>query len=270
MYLSDFVRIMLRRWYVTLPLAALVAVAGAWAWTTAPAEYRSTGSVVLLSPSVEDGDAINPFLAQTGGLYVMAASTAQLMADPVVEESLRQLGATGKYTIGTNPGILTPNVDIVATGDSPVEAIRTIQVISQQIDVEWELQQESLGAPQETLISAHILTSPTPPELQVGSKVKPTVAVLAAGAIVVIGAGLLVDAWAKARARRRDVARVSQVAEDTDSGVDSPPLRSIAAVAPLRSRNGAGAGDDVDDERGHDTEPSVRQATLILRRREGG
>ncbi len=213
------VRVVFRRWYVTIP-AFLLALGVSFAvYLRIPAMYQSNAVLVLTIPvtggSVPVDPAYpnprtNPLLNYDGALNVSASILLQTLSAP---ETAAQLGAPPggltTYTVNngsSNPELLAsgPFVIIEAKSPSPVAARELVTKIVARAKQELAARQRLLQAPPSTYIRLTEMVPPTSPQEQRGGKSRTAAAVLVLGLFCSLTAGFAAESVAAALRRRRE------------------------------------------------------------------
>ncbi|HET9052386.1 MAG TPA: hypothetical protein VFO60_11850 [Candidatus Dormibacteraeota bacterium] len=175
-----FLRTLFRHWILLfLGLAVTVASTGYVVEKVVKLKYSATESVLVLPP--ESKTATNPFLQLGDGSVAAAVPVIQqLMTDSAMVGRLYAQGATAQYAIGLADGTSTV-LDIISTGLTPDEAIKTDAIVAKAMGDELVSRQSQAGASPETYIHTKVLQTPTSTTQQVGSRVKAGTAVAAVG-----------------------------------------------------------------------------------------
>ena len=102
MDLWSTLRVLVKRWYLTIPLFALSVIITVSAIGTGPANYKSDASLLLLAPNVGGS---NPY-AQFGGSLSAAAEVlvASLNSSTSKEELQRQEGVEADWNVALEGG----------------------------------------------------------------------------------------------------------------------------------------------------------------------
>jgi hypothetical protein len=204
--------VLVRRWYVAVP-AMLVSVGlAAMAYQSIPPKYETTGSIILLSPaqgasggaSRTGGGPTNPLLSFDGSLETTAQLLTQVLLSPAVAKQLAAQGATGDYEVG-DANLGGPFVNVVATGQSPSEAQRTVTLVLTRARLELQERQEALNAPRASYINAGDVVRPTEAKLLVGGKIRGAGAALALGLAASLGSAFMIESIVEHRRDRRGV-----------------------------------------------------------------
>ena len=194
-------RVLLRRWYVAVPvLLATLGVAGA-TFLSVPTQYESSGTAVLImppaGPSVSNDPSkpvgtVNPLLAFDGSLEVSAKLETATLSDPAVLEQLAAQGGTAEIEAGDG-GLNGPFILVIATSPSPATSQRTVQLAFAHIQSELTERQDRLGSPKSTYINVESVVSATPGEAKIGGKVRAAGAALALGLIVSLWSAFVIE-----------------------------------------------------------------------------
>ncbi len=100
MDLWDFVKVLFRRWYLTVPLLALTALAAGQAGQGVQPTYTASASGVFLEPPVTIPiDQLSPNPWATAGVATTAAATIDSVVDPVTKSKVVADGYSGEYTV---------------------------------------------------------------------------------------------------------------------------------------------------------------------------
>lgn len=200
MSLMDVVRA-LRNFYAVF-LVILLATAGAsyFVWTQVPLTYQSTASLVILPPSQgslgSDSASfpVNPYQA-AGDLstQVAADALASISSSPEFQERLADSGATSETTSEVSlvgGGVI---LSLTATNPRPDAAVADLSILADLISGELRDRQLAAGAPVESLLTADVLTVPSDATPMATDRNQVTIAVAAIGAIIALGAVILLE-----------------------------------------------------------------------------
>jgi hypothetical protein len=203
--LLTVLRVLARRWYLTL-LGLLVTVGATLGFASnLTATYETTSSAVLLAPRV-NGDArpgaggSNPLTQFAGYLETTARILTQVASGIAMAERLNGGGATGTFTITSNGPIIT----VVANGHSAEEARRTAAVVVDVIRTELAARQDSYGSSKNDRIRADILVAPDTAVRKLGSLIRVLGAATIIGFALTVILVLRVDRVLEARKRPRE------------------------------------------------------------------
>lgn len=238
----DLMRILLRRWYLVLPVVSLVAVAAFTYSDRIEPEYNASGSMVLLPPASvapEESLIINPWQSIGTDATVAALSVV------VQSESFAQGVAT---EVGVAPGdtfsyeVLAEDrsavVTVEATAESAEQAIQAASIVKAGIQAELDVVQEEYGIPAELRTTFRTLDEPGLSEVLYPGQLQVRIAGLAAGLLLALVIALLGDRvlfWVGRRRRERAAAAAEAAA------VDEPAAATAAAPSSMATGSSTAA-----------------------------
>jgi hypothetical protein len=252
--------VLLRRWYVAVPVFGVSLLIAGGVFLKTPTQYESTGTIVLTAPTAGAVTALNPAQASgpgnplldfQGSLTITTQLLIQSLSSPSVGQQIAQEGgATSTYQAGDgNTG--GPFVVIVATANSPQEAELTVSLALKYAQDELNARQKNLNAPPSTYIGTQSVVSPTQATTKITNKVKDGGIALVVGLILSVAAAYGVDSWTSRRRRKRAVAdddddtSIEEIEpeEEPDDGSADPtkkmrqaaPPRHVPAPQPVRA-----------------------------------
>jgi hypothetical protein len=181
-----------------------------------------------------------------------------MMSDTVVQR-LAVRGATAEYEVGTGSDGGSPIINIIATGEDPTVARRTVQAVAVELRHELQRRQATAGAPSSQFIRAEQVTVPATANRLIGDKMRAGVAVFALGIAFTFSLAFLTESILEQRARRRRLAsartagaqRGKRPAPPAKPGAPQPtpahPTHpaATAATAPTPAVNGVHAKGEV-------------------------
>jgi hypothetical protein len=186
------IRVLLRRWYIALPVFAVSLGLAAGAYFSVSTQYESTATIVLTSPSSgasvsasgsQSGNKINPLLAFDGSLTTSAQIVIETLKDPAVLKQYENVdGAPATIAVG-NGQLAGPFVVVVVTAATAEGATRTTGSVLELARKELTARQESLQAPASTYIRADSVVNPTEGKALIGGKVRYAAVALLLGLI---------------------------------------------------------------------------------------
>jgi hypothetical protein len=213
--------VLLRRWYVAVPVFFVALVIGGGVFLKVPTQYVSTGTMVLTAPTAGATTAVdpahasgpgNPLLDFEGSLTITTQLLIQSMSSPSVAQQIADQGGVSTYQAGDgNTG--GPFVVIVATANSPQEAELTVSLTLKYAQNELDARQKNLNAPPSTYIGTQSVVSPTQATTKISNKVKDGGIALVVGLVLSLATAYGVDSWLSGRRRKR-------AAEDDDTSID--------------------------------------------------
>lgn len=218
MYVDDVVRMVIRRWPILLLGLALTAGLVGAAMFLVPPSYETRSQVLLVPPVTEQGP--NPFLslrALEGTPDVLSrAAMSQAVMDRVTAA-----GGSEDYEVVRDALVTGPLLTVTATGASPLEAERTMELLLEEIPAILDsLQEEEKIAEEERIVSS-VLSQQDEPSTMRKDQIRAGVVAFVLGVMLTLGAAALVES----RARRRE-SRVTAPppAATQDAGPTSAPV----------------------------------------------
>lgn len=207
------VRVLLRRWYVALPIFVVsLGLAGGVYLSVSP-QYESQGTLVLTAPAagarVAVGDTIpaekiNPLLAFDGSLTTSAQIIIAAVADPAVAKQFSEVGGVPSSYEVSDGKLAGPFIVVVATAGSPSAAEATVAGVLEKANQELNSRQTELQAPASTFIRANVIVNPTPSAELVGGKVRFAAVALMLGIIGGLTAAYGYESYQQHRAGKPD------------------------------------------------------------------
>jgi len=198
--LLTLVRIMLRRWYVVIPVALLSLLAAGATYANIEPSYQASGSVLLLNPQSgvdPDSGRANPYV---GNLEVAANVVTAVLGTNASRLEFRRQGQRGIYTLGAFPS--SPIVGVTTVGETAKSARETTAAVMGAIDDVLAERQQQLGAPRSIFVTTQVVTPPSEPVPLNGSRIRASLAILALGLALTMGATFAVEGVIRQRARR--------------------------------------------------------------------
>ncbi|MEV0381969.1 hypothetical protein [Nonomuraea sp. NPDC050643] len=213
------VLVVVRRWYVSIPVFVLALGVAAAVYSTVPTLYTSYGAFVLTTPRtgaslpVYPGTTnapVNPLLNFDRGLTVAASILTTTLS---TGDTARELGIVpnGDTAFKVHNG--NPNAEALASGPflfvegqslTPQVAQDIVRTVMARARTELFRSQQYVNAPPVTYITMTELVAPTPPEPQTGRKLRSAVVALALGGMASLFFTYAFDSVAQARRRRRE------------------------------------------------------------------
>lgn len=202
-------RVMLRRWYVSIP-ALIVAVAlPAAAWTMISSKYQTTSTISLLNSSAASSAnqrTGNPFLAFDSSLTPMADFLARRLGSDQSAADLAARGVVDPASAELAPNASGPFLTMTVTGKDQAKVLTELQTFDdyaiQQLAVIQTTTTASL--PTSTLIRAVVVVPPQKPTTSMKSKFEDVAGAGVFGLAILFLSVFGSEAVALRRARERD------------------------------------------------------------------
>ncbi|GAA3020913.1 Capsular polysaccharide biosynthesis protein [Actinokineospora globicatena] len=181
--------LLLKRWYIALPVFAVTIGAAGGAYVAIPLHYESVGTMVLTSPaggatSVTDKvpGQTNPLLAFETSLTISAAIVIQSINTPEVVKSLGGDSPDHKFVL-TGGGDGGPFITVKTESASEPGARELAVKVLDRVKAELAKRQQALNAPPSTFIGVDDVVPPTKPEPLRGGKLRGAAVALVLGLI---------------------------------------------------------------------------------------
>jgi uncharacterized protein involved in exopolysaccharide biosynthesis len=169
------IKVIGRRWYISLPafLLGLALVAGAA--VTTKHQFESTGTVVLREPSPSEvkgppaGNPANPMLAFSDSLTTDATLLIQTLNSPAASASVAAQGGTATFTASSGD-LAGPFIVIIADALTAGPAQATVTLAFKYANEQLARSEQAAGAPVASYILLDNVVAPTAPALKAGGK----------------------------------------------------------------------------------------------------
>lgn len=198
------IKVMLRRWYVVVPVAALMLSLTAAAYSRLEPSYQAGGSLILHGPPItvdEKTGESNPY-ASAASVGLLSRVASDVLSQKITRVAFRDRGFSPDYAIAVDP--YTPAVvTITAIGDTPAAAKNTAGAVMKEFIKETQERQVRQGAPRTTLVTVETITQPVTVTVLNGSRLQAAAALLAVGAVTTVAAGFAAESLAAWRRRRQ-------------------------------------------------------------------
>jgi hypothetical protein len=234
--LFDLLKSCVRRWYVLLPLLAIVGYYAYGAYTSAIPVYYSNTVVGLAPPNsrIEHVDAGVPLprngLLDAGGATMIANMTALGMQQPAVLDRVAAEGGLPDFyakLIQVPPSVPQPPIIMLEITSANRDAVtRTLELATKQAELTLKSLQQEAGVSDDQMVQMFVVAPPTPPVGGMPSRMKSTLMILIAGTGLSIVFTVLFDiAWLRVKARRSE--KRSVLAGETTSAASDDSLDDV-------------------------------------------
>lgn len=223
--------VLLRRWYVVLPVLVLTIVGAFAARQAARPGYTVSSNLAVLPPDravVRQADgsvetiAVNPFLNFTGSTQTAASALALIAGSPTFRDTLDPVARSVAYTVSVPPRNPTLQVDVVST--SPDRAAAAAAAVTRGLQA--ELQRRQASAPRSQSLSVTVLTPPGVSAID-NARLRSAAVVGVLGFLLAVLLGCLVEFFAA----RRGALRTSGVSRSSAVVADAPHRREVSSAA---------------------------------------
>ena len=206
MDLVTILRILIRRWYVAIPMFALSAVALYGLVGTGPSGYQANASGVLLPPAsvnATTGDtAVNPYLQFQGSQSVVARLLVGRLISPGSAELLKADGVKPGYSVSSDDVVIL----FSATESDSALSVESTEKLTAFAKKTLHDMQLDVGAPPDQLLTLSPVNVPTTGAAQYGSKVKQGIALAAVLFGLSLAVVFSVEGWSRKRRRAAEPA----------------------------------------------------------------
>lgn len=231
--------IMARRWYVTLPLVVLTAVAVVLVGSRVEPTYSAGGTLLFVGPNQvdigEDGEQVleftNPLLRFSGSIQTTARAIGLAVSSGRTASELDDRGLSGEYTVGVDNRVPIMSLDV--TDDDPDVVLETLEGLVGVVQEELTTRQDALDAPPNQRVGFQVLSQPEQARASYGPRNRLRLVTLALGLALAGGAAFAVEGLA--RLRRRPVPGAGRAGRTSG--------RSSGAVS-AEAREASGSDDD--------------------------
>lgn len=205
MDLWDLTKVMVRRWYVTAPMALATVAAAAWITATAGADYEATGHVAVIPAEVQRvATAGEPVRVSPWNEEALAEAARFHLEAKSLRDEVAEAGYTGEWTVQITGRLPVITLEVVApTAEQAVETLHRLQEV---IDEEVTSLQEELAVSEPERIRTVRYDTGESVDVTMAGVRRALVAVLGAGAVLTMVVVIAFDAIARGRRYRRDEA----------------------------------------------------------------
>lgn len=192
MDLLSFLGMLVRRWYVVLPLLLGTLGLATYSWSVAPRTYETTATVLLRFPIGVNQEMAgrNPYLGY-GNLSVPARVVTDVLTSP---EYVREADLPGTYVAEVDTTTQAPIIAVQSRDQTPAGSTTTTFAVIDGISEVLQDRQEAAGAPEESWLTAEVVEAPDEPLQLNTSRIRAAGGVLALGALFAVGAGMAAEA----------------------------------------------------------------------------
>lgn len=280
MDLLSLLRLMVRHWRVTVPVALLTLIGVVGALNVSSPTYEATGSIILLSPPEPPKDPTtgqvapevgqNPF-ARYGDLSVVADILARYMDSDSQRAEFESQGVTG-YDVVANRLQRGPVVEVTGKGSSTEGAITAAETVLENADASLAAIQRAEDADPQYFVTTAPLEPASTATAMYGSTLRTAIAVMALGGLGMLGAAVVAEAIGRRRVVPATVDAGADEAEATDLDTERPAsngphgsrwseISSALRLAPREPPRDAPTGQELPREDSSARRPGWQKAT---------
>jgi hypothetical protein len=234
--LFDVVRSCARRWYVFLPLLAIVAWFSYSAYSSVKPVYYANAVIGVAPPStrIDNAPPGVPLprngLLDVGGASLIANMTAVGLREPSVVDQVVAAGGQPDYAArmfpvpGTMPQL--PLVMIEATEADPDAVTKTLELVIAQSEETLRNLQQQARVPEDQMVAPFVVSPPSAPAAGMPARTRSTIAIFVTGFGLSVVVTVLVDVIL---GRRRQ--RIKARSQATSAAEGPSPDRTSSDVA---------------------------------------
>ena len=201
----DVIKLVLRWWYVTLPLLVLTFVAAALVSERVQPEFTAQGSIILQGPGTDaGGDAAvtNPLLSQNGALPTTAYVTALAATTPQVATILAEEGLSTSYDVAAQDRM--PIILLETRASSRESATNTLLRLVELIAEDVRLRQEVADVVADQRVTAEVIGVSASGGADYGGRTRLRIVIVLFGLLATIGSAFALEALARRKAPPAD------------------------------------------------------------------
>jgi len=261
MSLWDTIRVLIRRWHITVPGLLLACALAGVAVAVVPPSYESTGMAILVQPKQPNRNTSNPFLAFDPSLNTTAQILIGALNSPGVAASVGAVQGVDTFTVSDSDGqnaadyqVTRPFLYVTVNSPSPQRSVSIVTTLLDHARQTLVDNQRNLGVSPQKYIRFQDLVTASAPKLVMKQTLLAACVALLVGLIgtllVVFGYESYLTDRAARRAAEMEAGYLAWRIAEGDRAVEAAmlPPRSLLAsaqrpalpAAPL-DRNGHGA-----------------------------
>jgi hypothetical protein len=229
--LFDVVRACFRRWYLMVPILLATTWYAHGVYASAKPSYYVNAAVGLAPPSQVQynqfgAPASRNGLLDVGGASLIANLVVMQMREPSIVNEVVAEGGTPNYGVRMFPVPATsPELPLllIDTGEgNPDLATKTVDLAVAQADVAARAVQQQAGVPDDQMVRAFAVSSPSKPVAAMPSRTQSTIMIYVAGVGSAVLAAVVVDiALMRRKARRQNRRQIEPQAVDAANSIDA-------------------------------------------------
>jgi hypothetical protein len=171
---GEILRVIRKRWYITLPGVVLALGLTLIAYLVVPTKYESQATLSLINsprPVTAPGNG-NPFLSFESSLTATADFLARSLGAEETARELKTMGVTEEYTAALADNAMGPFITLTVIGTDRAHVQRSTTILTEYAQRKLRTMQEQSGAPENSMIHAATIIPPQPPEPVIKKKIE--------------------------------------------------------------------------------------------------
>ena len=206
MDLWSTIRVLAKRWYLTIPVLVLSFAAAFMFYKSKPADYVADSSMLILAPTTRltptgTGTA-NPYLQIGGTQTAMTQVLSTSLNSKSFVKKLHADGLVGAYNVAPVAGD-APIIKVEATAPSSTDAVNAAKKVVSVAEQRLLALQVAAGSPDDQLMTLSVIESVGDATADYGSAIKATGALLVVLLSLSLASVYGVEALARSRRSRR-------------------------------------------------------------------
>lgn len=216
MDLLTMVQTIWRHKLATIPVILIMMIGVVYVLKLKAPVYKTTSDYMLVNPpapptvdqirrdpALGQINANNPYVNWGDLSFVSSLLTATATSNPVLGQLAKE-GVDPQFTVGPDMSypLGTPIVQVTGIGSSAAVAVRSAELVGQELSKQLDRLQAAQGTDPRYFIKVQELTPPGVPQEQLSGKLRTLIAVLAGGCILLFVAVSTMTALEERRARR--------------------------------------------------------------------
>jgi hypothetical protein len=238
--LSDFLRAIVRRWYVVLAGLCVTAALAFGASVVNPPEYSVRGLVLLLPSAETVGVGGNPFLSLSG-LDLPARLIVAYFQSEAMQSEISEVSPTAEFGVDIEESTRGPVIAIDVTDDSEEGALATLSFIAAEIPENLDRLQDEVEAPPQSRVGSMPLTIDEEAVPETSGTMRLVLAAIGVGIVATLIVTFAVDRLLLGSGRRRSGAALEKDSDEITIRARQGDSLDIPGASTLRDSRPPGA-----------------------------
>lgn len=205
MDIFEATRVILRWWFIAIPLFILTFVGAIVGTNGFPPEYTTNASILFVGPTVVETadnelEAVNPLLNQSSALTTAAVVTSLSIAGPQVADILSNEDLSTAYEVGTESR--SPILLLQVRAESRELATATALRLVELVETDVRLRQDAANVPENQRVTTSLIGVAAVGGADYGSQTRARLALIAVGFVISGGIIFLLEGVSRRRANR--------------------------------------------------------------------
>ncbi|MEP7054467.1 MAG: hypothetical protein ABI912_04395 [Actinomycetota bacterium] len=234
MDLWGVIRIMLRRWYVALPILLATGYLAVTSSGTVSQTFNASTTMIMLGPSLDTFTdakgvtqtvAVNPYLNVPSTATLVASTLALKESSASARQGVARAGLSPSYTIVVGK---TPVMDVAVEATSSQLALDTVKYVSELLKTDLQAQQDGFNINAISRLNLQtVVPADTLPTTTASTKMRVRITILGFGGVLAVAGALAFEGLAEVRRNRGR--RRAERRDEADA--ETPSLGSAGMTA---------------------------------------